>query len=66
MATMNIATALLLAFNLINAGKPAQVVDLGNGKAAVVMIGRPGCYAKPMGKDVNNPVVVCDAATTKR
>jgi len=66
MASMNIATALLLAYNLINAGKPAQVVDVGNGQAIVIMKGRPGCRAEPAGKDANNPVVVCGKPASPR
>lgn len=60
MVTMNTATALLLAFNLINAGRPARVVDVGHGQAIVVMEGRPGCTASGLNGDPNRPVVTCD------
>ncbi len=62
MPTMNIATALLLAFNLLNAGKPAKVVDIGNGQAVVIIEGRPGCFGQALNKDPSNPVIVCGKA----
>ncbi len=59
MSTMPILLALALALNLNDAGKPAKAVDVGHGKAVVIMVGRPVCYAHANGKDPKNAVVVC-------
>jgi hypothetical protein len=56
---MNIALALLLASNLVAAGKPAFVVKSGADKASVYLEGRPGCHAEALNDDPKNPVVVC-------
>lgn len=59
MPSMPTITAIILAFNLINSGKPAKVVDVGHGQAVVILEGRPGCHAEALDKNPNNPVVVC-------
>lgn len=62
MLSMPTLTAIILAFNLINAGKPAKVIDVGHGKAVVIMEGRPGCHAEALNKNPENPVIVCSKA----
>lgn len=56
---MNVALALLLASNLLAAGKPAFVVKTSADKATVYLHGRPGCHAEALNDDPKNPVIVC-------
>lgn len=58
--TMKIAIAYALALNLVSAGTPARAVDVGQGNGIVVIEGRPGCHAYPMGGDPKSPVIVCE------
>lgn len=62
---MNIATALLLAFNLLSSGRPAKVVNVGHDQAIVIIEGRPGCTAEALHGDPNMPVVVCKRAASR-
>ena len=59
MPTMPTMIAVVLAFNLTQAGKPARVVHVGRDTASVVMEGRPGCYAEAANKNPSNPVIFC-------
>ena len=62
---MNTALALLLAANLLAAGKPVKVVPNGDGRALVVVEGRPGCHAEALYGDPSNPVIVCRQAARR-
>lgn len=59
MPSMPTLVAIVLAFNLTNAGKPAKAIKVSESNSIVIMEGRPGCYAEAANKDPNNPVIYC-------
>ncbi len=60
--TMKLAVAYALALNLVHSGTPAKALKVADDLGVVIIEGRPGCHAYPMGGDPKNPVIVCEKA----